>query len=35
MMYWLSGEHDVFGSVVPSSNLPVYYFWDGARPAAG
>jgi ectoine hydroxylase-related dioxygenase (phytanoyl-CoA dioxygenase family) len=35
MLYWLSGEHDVYGSVVPSSNLPVYYFWNGARPAAG
>ncbi|HXW81587.1 MAG TPA: phytanoyl-CoA dioxygenase family protein [Acidimicrobiales bacterium] len=34
MMYWLAGEHDVFASVVPNSNLPVYYFWDGARPAA-
>ena len=34
MMYWLAGEHDVFASVVPSSNLPVYYFGDGARPPA-
>ena len=34
MMYWLAGEHDVFGPSFPSSNLPVYYFGDGARPSA-
>lgn len=33
MMYWLSGQHELFARVVPSSNLPLYYFGNAARPS--